>query len=296
VNHERLDEEIVAAFLDGTLPAAERASVLNELANNPKAYAEFLDAASVAAAANAEIARGVARAKSPRSWRRSMMLAGPLLAAAGIAGVVFISRGSRAPDVIELMQGARLASASGARSITSLDNWDQPGWSVVRGGEAGTTSAGTAARVGARVAQLEYAASVADSAAWQRLAATLADLVTSIEGSGPITQQLRSGVMLHIEQRATLARQLRELSGAPSAFDVGTWLELARLATASGSLDYFRADGDVQASLRRVTTAVERDLPTWSVIISQLKALDNEAMDAPRVRLHVDSAMAAFPR
>ena len=96
--------------------------------------------------------------------------------------------------------------------------------------------------------------------------------------------------------RATLARQLRELSGSPSAFDVGAWLETARLATASGRLDYFRVDGDARASLRRIIEAVERDHPTWSVIITQLNALESDAVDASRVRLHVDSAMAALPR
>lgn len=298
MNHERLDEETLAAFLDGTLPAAERASVLHELANNPEAYAEFLDAASVAAAANADIAPGVARAERPRRWRRSMLLAGPVLAAAGIAAVIFVARGPRAGDTIDLMQGAQLASASGAGSVDASlgGDWDQPAWSVVRGGEISTASAGTAARAGARVAQLAYAASAADSVAWQRVSAILGDLVSSIEGSGPIAQQLRSGVMLDRDQRATLARQLRELSGAPSAFDVGAWLETARLATASGRQDYFRADGDARASLRRVTAAIERDHPSWSVVISQLKAIENEAVDVSRVRLLVDSAMAALPR
>lgn len=96
--------------------------------------------------------------------------------------------------------------------------------------------------------------------------------------------------------RAALARQLRELSGSRSAFDVGAWLETARLATASGRLDYFRADGEARASLRRIIEAVERDHPTWSVIIAQLNALETEALDASRLRVHVDSAMAALPR
>ena len=298
MNHERLDEETLAAFLDGTLPAEERASVLNALANNPEAYAEFLDAASIAAAANADIAPGVARANGPRRLPRSMMLAGPLLAAAGIAAVILVARGPRASDTIDLMQGAQLASVSGAGGVDASlgGDWDRPGWSVVRGGEASTSSAGTSARVGARVAQLEYAASASDSVAWQRVAATLAELVTSIEGSGPVAQQLRRGAVPGAGDRATLARQLRELSGTPSAFDVGAWLETARLATASGRLDYFRADGDARASLRRVRAAVERDHPTWSGIISQLKAIENEALDVSRVRLHIDSAMAALPR
>jgi hypothetical protein len=298
LNHERLDEETLAAFLDGTLPAAERASVLNTLANDPEAYAGFLDAASIAAAANADVAPGVMRVKSPRPWRRSMMLAGPVLAAAGIAAVIFVARGPRAGDTIDLMLGAQLASASGAGTVDASlgGDWDRPGWSVVRGGEASTASAGTAARVGARVAQLEYAASAADSVAWQRVAATLADLVTSIEGGGPAAQQLRVVAIPVARDRTMLARQLRELSGTPSAFDVGAWLETARLAAASGREDYFRADGDARAALRRVREAVERDHPTWSGVISQLKAIENEAADVSRARLHVDSAMAALPR
>jgi hypothetical protein len=300
VNHERVEDETLAAFLDGTLPAGERAAVLRVLAANPEAYAEFLDAASVAAAVNADSTGGSGSATSPRRWRRSMMLAGPLLAAAGIAGVILVARGPRAPDTIDLMQGAQLASAAGSGSVDATlgNDWDQPGWSVVRGGAAGTASAGTAARIGARVAQLEYAAAASDSAAWQRVAATLADLVTSVEGSGPLTQQLRSGGILDLDQRATLARQLRELTGTPAAFDVGAWLETARLAAASNRLDHFRAGGDALTSLQRVTAAIEREQSSaeWSVIISQLKAIETEAADASRVRLHVDSAMSAFPR
>lgn len=298
MNRERLDDEMVAAFLDGTLPPAERASVLHKLATNPEAYAEFLDAASIAASANADVVTGLERTKRARRWRRSMMLAGPMLAAAGIAAVILVARDPRPNDTIDLMQGAQLASAAGAGSVdTALgSDWDRPGWSVVRGGEASTASAGTAARVGARVAQLEYAAAAADSVAWQRVAATLADLVTSIEGGGPVSQQLRGGAMRGAGDRATLARQLRELSGSPSAFDAGAWLETARLATASGRLDYFRAEGNARATLRDVIPAVERDHPTWSLIISQLKALEREAVDAFRIRLRVDSAMAALPR
>jgi hypothetical protein len=295
VNHARIDEETLAAFLDGNLPPAERASVLREIANNPESYSEFLDAASVAAAANADIATGAER--TPRRWRRSTVFAGTLLAAAGIAAVIFVPR-NRTIDTVDLMQRAQLASATGAGSVnTSLgSDWDRPGWSVVRGSEVSAVSAGTAARVGARVAQLEYAAAASDSLAWQRIAATLADLVTSIEGASPVAQQLRAGRMLGGEQRATVARQLRDLSGAASAFDVGVWLETARLAAASGRSDYFRTDGDARASLQHVTTAIERDLPNWSSIISQLKALERDTAELSVIRSRVDSAMAAFPR
>jgi hypothetical protein len=297
VTDKRLDDETLAAFLDGTLPAADRASVVHTLANNPQAYEEFLDAAAIAALVRESSDIRVVHARRPRRWQRTVMLAGPVLVAAGIAAI-FVARDSRAGDTIDLMQRAQLASVSGAGSVDASlgGDWDQPNWSVVRGAESSIASAGTAARVGARLAQLEYAASASDSVAWQRVAATLADLVTSIEGSGPASQQLRSGAMLDNDQRATLARQLRKLSSSPSAFDLGAWLETARLATASGRLDYFRAGGDARASLRRVTAAVERDQPTWTVIISQLKALENEAADDSRVRLRVDSAMAAFPR
>jgi hypothetical protein len=295
VTDKRLDDETLAAFLDGTLPAADRATVVHTLASNPQAYEEFLDAAAIAALVRDNSDVRVIPVRRPRGWQRSVMLAGPVLVAAGIAAI-FVARSGRTTDTIDLMQRAQLASVSGAGSVDSSlgQNWDQPGWSVVRGSSASRPSAGVAARMGARVAQLEYVAYAADTVAWRRVSAALVDLVTSIEGAGPVGQQLRGAGIPLADDRASLARQLREISGESSAFNVGAWLETARLAAVSSRFEYFRSDGAL-ASLSRIREAIQRDQPTWSVIIAHLRALENES-DTTRVRQHVDSAMAAFPR
>src|SRR5687767_4136506 len=191
------------------------------------------------------------------------MLAGPVLVAAGIAAI-FVARSGRTTDTIDLMQRAQLASVSGAGSVDNSlgPNWDQPSWSVVRGSSASALSAGVAARMGARVAQLEYAAYAADTVAWNRVSTALVDLASSIEGAGPVGQQLRGLTIPSAADRASVARKLREISGASAAFDVGAWLETARLAAAGDRLDYLRPDGDARASLRRIRASIERDQPT----------------------------------
>lgn len=303
VTSERLDEETVAAFLDGTLPEMERARVLRALAENPEAYAEFIDAARVAAQARDEVDNASIPLVRPRRWRYNAILGGSLLAAAGIVGVVFVSRGGPRLDTIDMVQGARLATARGAGSVeqTLGSDWSQPAWSVVRGSGAGTSSPGTAARVGARFAQLEYAAAASDSVAWSSAAATLSDLMTSIEGTGPIVEQLRGASVPDGDERASMGRQLRELTAAPSGFDIGAWLETARLAAVSGQGSFFRADGPGIAALTEITSALERDTSAgpWSGVLGQareLHALAGPAPDLQLVRRVVDAAMAAIPR
>lgn len=303
VTSDRLDEETVAAFLDGTLPETERARVLRALAGNPEAYAEFVDAAQIATQAREDADNAPAPLVRPRRWRYNAILGGSLLAAAGIAGVVVVSRDGPHLDTIDVVQGARLATVRGAGSLeqTLGSNWSRPAWSVARGSGAGTASPGTAARVGARFAQLEYAAAASDSVAWAGAAATLAELMTSIEGAGPIVGQLRGASVPDAGERASMGRQLRQLMAAPSGFDIGAWLETARLAAVSGQGSFFRADGPGIAALTEITSALERDTSAgpWSGVLGQARRLHELAGPAPdlqQVRRVVDAAMAAIPR
>jgi hypothetical protein len=177
LSDERIDPETLAAFFDGTASSEERDSVMRTLARSKEAYASFLEAAAVyremedATAADGPgqigVVRGAggsgtARAKPARRW-----IIGPLLVAAGIVTVLFLSRSNASNDAaaIRLAQDTRLTrelgSGSLARSFGSA--WDQPPWSVARGSEASLPPGPRAVRAGARYAELEVAAQAADT-------------------------------------------------------------------------------------------------------------------------------------
>lgn len=314
MSRERLDDETLAAFLDGTLTPDERARVVQSLDADPEAYAEFLEAARIAASvsgvATADEAgptlvndppgRAPVEPAKRKGWSRSILAAVPLLAAAGIAGVIFWPRGSAGPDTIALMQGTRLATVQGEGSVSAAlgESWDQPGWSVVRGSDVGSATPGTSARIGARVAQLEFAAGASDTVAYRRVQGSIAELLSAVEGAGPIAVRLPQLQLQDSEGRATLARQLREVTGELTAFDVGAWLETARLAALNGRSDFLATNGPAIATLRALTDALDRAPPAgnWSEILAQLRTMTQGPLDAATARAHIETALAAIPR
>lgn len=296
----RLDDQTLAAFLDDALPPAERERVLRVMAAEPDAYADFLEAAQVMEVLNHPLTVVDPKRAKRRSWPRPLLVAVPLLAAAGLAGVLLLNNADAAPDAVALMQGARLVAHGGPGSVGAAlgDDWDQPGWTVMRGSAASGSSPGSAARIGARMAQLEYAASAGDQAAYDRISAIVVGLLSAVEGGGPIAARLSSLPMAAAAERGALARQLRSITGAESAFDVGVWLETARLADASGRASFLSPNGPAVARLRRITSALERAPPPgdWSTILTQLQAISRGADDGVRARARVDTALAALPR
>src|SRR5687768_3876572 len=98
MSRERIDHETMAAFLDGRLAGAERERVLRVIAAHPEEYEVFADAARVAAEPHR---REVVPLES--RWRRMdrRLIAIPLLAAAGLAGIL-LARGRAVPGPVEL--------------------------------------------------------------------------------------------------------------------------------------------------------------------------------------------------
>jgi hypothetical protein len=300
VTAARLDDQTLAAFLDDALPPAERERVLSVMAADPEAYADLLEAAQVIDALNRPVAIDDAQRAKRRWWPRPLLVAVPLLAAAGLAGVLLLNDTGATSDVVALMQGARLAVNGGTGSVSAAlgEDWDQPGWSVMRGSGASGSSPGAAARIGARMAQLEYAASAGDQAAYARISAIVVALLSAVEGAGPIAARLPTLPMAAADERGTLARQLRSITGAETAFDVGVWLETARLADASGHSAFLSDSGAAVSRLRSITSELERAPPEgdWTTILAQLQAIARDAGDGSGARVHVDTALAAIPR
>jgi len=303
VTTPRVDDETLAAFLDSRLSAADRARVLQAIADEPELYEHFFEAAHLIADETAKQSTpriGGRGADGPHTWRRRLLVAVPLLAAAAIAGVMVQRSRADAGDVVEVMEGVRLASASGPGSVQRAlgDNWDEPGWSVVRGAESSNASAGTIARLGARMAQLALSAGAGDSVAYALSAARARALLTTIAGSGPLAATLAALPITASAERATLARQIREVSGEPTAFDVGGWLEAARLSSLSGVENFAASGSAAAASLHSITTALGRAPPDtrWVDIERHLQAIEENSANPAVARLHVDSALKAIPR
>src|SRR5262245_51146108 len=101
VTDDQLDNETIAAFLDGTLPDEERARVVRVLASSPELYSGVLEAAKV----SAELERSSTPLKLEKRvenrWRRRILIAAPVLAAASIVGILVVRR-DNPPDVIAL--------------------------------------------------------------------------------------------------------------------------------------------------------------------------------------------------
>ena len=294
-----VDDETLAAFIDGALPAAERARVVRALAAEPDLYARFLEAARTADGAR-EAAPVTLNGQTRQSARRRPQLfAVPILAAAGIAALLWFPRNQRAADTIALIQPAAHAAA-GRGSIGSgmQPGWDEPGWGVTRGETTAPAVDAAAARVGARMVQLEFAAAANDTNAVQRITPAILALISSFDGAGPVGEQLRGTVAATSADRAVITRQLRTLSDASAAFDVGAWLELARLSAAARRSEFFASNADARVALKNAVAALERDGASqrWSEVLAHLKSLDRAvAVDLLMIRLQIDSAFAAFP-
>ena len=308
--NDRIGDDALAAFIDGTLSADERASVMHSLAADPERYAEFLDAARIADEARTDnapagaltSASAIPRAKPHlSSWRRAAFLAAPILAAASLVLIVSRARNPTSADGFELLVSARLASVEGAGSVERALGaaWDETGWSVARGDHTGLAGTGAAARAGARVAQFELAAAAHDSIATRRAATRLDAALSAIDGAGPIALRLNSGSALSADTRVTLARQIRSLSGSPVSFDFGIWLMAARVRATMNDGAFFAAGSRGMSALGSLSAALRRepDAAQWNDALAHTQTITSRAPSAlTEIRSQIDSALSAIPR
>jgi hypothetical protein len=297
-----IDDETLAEFLDGTLSQERRRVVLRELATNPQRYADLLAVAPIAAEARTAEDLTLGPRAAGRSWLDVAKIAVPLLAAACIAAVVALPRGgAHTADIVALMQRERITTVTGAGALERAlgPGWDEPGWSTFRGTGSGGGSSGVAVRLGARFAQLEFAASAHDSLATTTTVARLTGLLGELSGAGPVTAKLHTTAAMENASRAALGRQMRELTVLPAAFDAGAWLETARLATLSDDTQFFARDGDGIAILQAIVRALNRNPPTaeWPEIAARLtRIVVIPPTDLTAIRAHIDSVTDLLPR
>jgi hypothetical protein len=158
------------------------------------------------------------------------------------------------------------------------ERWNQPSWSVVRGGEGVLSPHARAFRAGVRVSELEAATQAADSQAVSQTTEAIAQLAAPVDAGGPVAARYRelatSGAVDRAARQST-ARQLRTLLGAATLFDLGAWTEMARLALAAQRLDLLAPEGAAIAELRRISRLVESaSVEEQSIAAPVLRALE----------------------
>lgn len=325
MSNDRIAPETIAALLDGTLSTAERTRVLAALARSDESYEDFLEASALVRALEDEGGRGEPGEPLPgprpgagsgagrgaRRWRRGLLTAVPLLAAAGIAAIVLPDRLGRAgaPDVVQVVGDAAAPGDAGDMSSRFGPGWEQPGWSVVRGADDPLSREARAFRLGGRLAQLDLARRARDTAAVRAAAATLARLAAQVDGGAPVAAQVEAVGTSPTAAAAdaslpAVASALRDLSAAPAWFDLGAWSEAARLAARAGRVEFFAPARPPMQALTRILAALDRapddERRARAASVARFRALRDRAVGAPAelsaMRALLDSAIASIDR
>ncbi len=305
VKRETLDPEVLAALLEGTLPPHERNEALERLARSPDDYEAFVEAASVLRDLEDDTGTApvsppppptvpppVREIRPPRRWLPEAKLWLPL--AAAVACVLVVQRvllddGDAPQTPVALLDRAPLVAAAGSGSLErSLGaGWDQPGWSVRRGGGQSLAEQRRGFRIGVRLAELDAALDAGDAEAVRDVAPDLVALIDQIgSNAGPLVRDYQriSDLATRQEPRrepdleAESAAELTELFREAPWFGLGVWVEQARLATLAGRTELFD-DPAAREALQALMSQVGRQLGPEASIARSLRDLDDRIGD-----------------
>lgn len=306
VEMSRLDPETLAALLDGTLPAEERAAAIDILARSDADFEVMADAAKAledlegGGGANASPAsadpdhadRDASLTEPEDRWVPGWKLWLPL--AAAVVGIVFLPRLLRDSEldtlwgdfgVVAARTGPRLESALGPA-------WETPGWTAVRGTDIVLNSAQRAYRAGAQLAALAVAVRAGDAEAGDRSRSRLVELLEPVEGGGLATAALRdwltptNGGEPGPGAWARTVRAMESVSGSGDWFRLGLWTERSRLAVLAGATELVYSEG-AASDLERLAghlPAAERERIRTS-LDEVLRLLDREPAERDPVAL-----------
>jgi hypothetical protein len=248
-----VDDDTLAAFVEGVLDGEERARVIEAIARDPDTYRVFAESAAFVAEERAKPAGGrptsgddPASAGGARRawWRTRRGAAGLALAAAVVLLVISLPLGSGALDAGALVE--RMALAPGDRVAGLVEE------SQALGFQAALSPTERALRLGALVVDLEVARRQGDEAGLRRAGTNLLELASPLglsAGAHELLERAENGAMPDANGLARLERELRGLVGR-SAFDAGRTLEAARIAEALGDRDFVEQPA-VRRALRR---------------------------------------------
>ena len=114
------------------------------------------------------------------------------------------------------------------------------------------------------------------------------DLLADVDGTGPIASQLdalaHSGDAGAADLRGTLTSQLRTVHGMPAWYDLGVWVECARLALLSGDSAFLEPGGAPRRTFDRLVTARSDDREWMRTVAPLLRLLEDAAARSDRAR------------
>ena len=297
MNQPGIDAEKLAALIDGRLDERERAQLLARLASSEDAVEVYADAA--AAVRELESGEGKALPLSPvrraDRWRipaRRWLAAAAILAGVAVGGpLLWMRQQPSGPDEPGRFIEPLIRDPSG-RGITLSD---ASPWSTVRGAGEPLTPDARAARLGARIVDLELAVWSGDTAS-ARLATEAAALLEGIPAGAPAATMYRviaGRAGAPAEELEPLLERARgaasELAGG-ELVQLGAWTQAARIAAARRDADFFRAretrsmlewasgQGSLPEAARGAVQRVRSDLasggpPDWSSLEPDLTEL-----------------------
>ncbi|HTA73846.1 MAG TPA: hypothetical protein VK733_06220 [Gemmatimonadaceae bacterium] len=241
------DAERIAALLDGSLDARQRAEVLARLGQSQHALEAFVDAAAVL-----RETEGPASVR-PRRWRT---IATPLALAAGIAIVAVLvpaigrQRAPLGPDEPE-----RFVALLSSSPVVFPRDWNGTPWTTTRGALEPLSDTARAIRIGARLTDLALATTSGDSAMYV-IAGNVAMLLDPIPASAPLASRYRAATRPGEIPRGASAAQM----AGQQMVDLGAWIEAARFAAMRGDSTFFQSTASV-AIMHRIPLELPRAGP-----------------------------------
>ena len=300
---ESIDERI-GGLLEGRLSAEARAELMRELAADPMLVERLANAARATADSESEQFTTETRTATRPRFRPRLAYVLPLAAAAAVAVVLIVPRPRdviAGPELIALTDPLVTTGGEG-----SVDRNFGPGWaysgSGVRGNDVNRELAFLA---GAQITDLRLALNSGDSVAARLVLPSLIRSLRTLQGASPYAVRMSafSGKLSAntpprelLAETTTTAESLRLLMQDGPWFDLGIWVESARLAVLKRDTTFFAPAGPANRELTRFIADREAQLPPD--LLSELQSLEgllrSEAtprpMDALRSRLEAIAA------
>jgi hypothetical protein len=290
-----MDPQRLAALLDGRLDQTGRAELLAQLASSDEALEAYADAVAIVgelAPAGRGRSEVIHRAHwlQPPAWRWVAIAA----ALAGVAVTPWLWTRARS---VNREDPGRFVSALAISEGQLPRQWYATPWPGMRGAAQPLTPTARAARLGARLVDLEVALRTRDTTVAQ-LTAEITGLVEDLPAAGPVATMYRdvaqrtgAGVPAQeLEPLLTRARVAATRLAGADLVQLGAWAEAGRLAAAQRNAGFFqaresrslleRAPGlaNLPAAAHVVLQRLQSDLPAggppeWSALEPDLTEL-----------------------
>ena len=243
------DLEELAAFIDGKLTGEERARVVKLLAESDAAYEVFTET----------VRYRFGEADDPkvvplRAWRRLPRPTWKVLVPAAAAAVLLLVVGRpllvRGPTPLDFSAEPLVAGLTERTDITSSlpEGWDQPGWSVTRGGISRLVEPERAFRLGVRTVDLQVAILSGNAQLADSFISDMVQWLGEVELSQPVVARYAS-FRPRLASGEAPASVIPDLTAVESAldeflasdhFDLGKWYEAARLSVVFRDPTFFQ--------------------------------------------------------